>query len=194
MTQWTVCSTSGSFVHRTSQARILECVDFSFSRGSSNPGVKLLLLHWQVDSLSLSRQGSPCYFPIWCKLCWSLCMHACSVMSHCLWSHELQPTRLHWPWDFSGKNTRVGGYFLLQLIFPTQGSNLHFLHWQVDSLPLSQQGRPCYYPQFSSVTQSCLILSDPMDCTAYQVPPSVGFSRQEYWSGLPLPSPVIFLY
>ena len=25
---------------------------------------------------------------------------------------------------------------------------------------------------------------------AYQVPPSVGFSRQEYWSGLPLPSPV----
>ena len=24
---------------------------------------------------------------------------------------------------------------------------------------------------------------------AYQVPPSIGFSRQEYWSGLPLPSP-----
>ena len=24
---------------------------------------------------------------------------------------------------------------------------------------------------------------------AYQVPPSLGFSRQEYWSGLPLPSP-----
>ena len=23
---------------------------------------------------------------------------------------------------------------------------------------------------------------------AYQVPPSMGFSRQEYWSGLPLPS------
>ena len=23
---------------------------------------------------------------------------------------------------------------------------------------------------------------------AYQAPPSVGFSRQEYWSGLPLPS------
>ena len=27
-------------------------------------------------------------------------------------------------------------------------------------------------------------------CTvAYQVPPSMGFSRQEYWSGLPFPSP-----
>ena len=24
---------------------------------------------------------------------------------------------------------------------------------------------------------------------AYQAPPSTGFSRQEYWSGLPLPSP-----
>ena len=23
----------------------------------------------------------------------------------------------------------------------------------------------------------------------YQTPPSMGFSRQEYWSGLPLPSP-----
>ena len=25
---------------------------------------------------------------------------------------------------------------------------------------------------------------------AYQAPPSMGFSRQEYWSGLPLPSPL----
>ena len=26
--------------------------------------------------------------------------------------------------------------------------------------------------------------------TAHQAPPSMGFSRQEYWSGLPLPSPI----
>ena len=26
--------------------------------------------------------------------------------------------------------------------------------------------------------------------TAYQVPPSMGLSRQEYWSGVPLPSPI----
>ena len=25
---------------------------------------------------------------------------------------------------------------------------------------------------------------------AYQAPPSIGFSRQEYWSGVPSPSPV----
>ena len=28
---------------------------------------------------------------------------------------------------------------------------------------------------------------------AYQAPPSMGFSRQEYWSGVPLPSPVLSL-
>ena len=25
---------------------------------------------------------------------------------------------------------------------------------------------------------------------AHQAPPSMGFSRQEYWSGVPLPSPI----
>ena len=42
-----------------------------------------------------------------------------------------------------------------------------------------------------SVTQSCLTFGYPMDCS----PPgsSVEFSWQEYWSGLPFPSPGIFL-
>ena len=38
---------------------------------------------------------------------------------------------------------------------------------------------------------SCSVISDscnPMDST-HQAPPSMGFSRQEYWSGLPFPSP-----
>ena len=53
-------------------------------------------------------------------------------------THGLQPTRLLRPWDFPGKNIGVGCHFLLQGIFPTQGSNLrllHLLHWQVGSLP-----------------------------------------------------------
>ena len=29
---------------------------------------------------------------------------------------------------------------------------------------------------------------------AYQAPPSTGFSRQEYWSGVPLPSPILPVY
>ena len=32
-------------------------------------------------------------------------------------------------------------------------------------------------------------LCDPMDCIARQAPLSAEFSRQEYWSGLPFPSP-----
>ena len=40
----------------------------------------------------------------------------------------------------------------------------------------------------SEVAQSCLTLSDPITA-AYQAPPTMGFSRQEYWSGSPVPSP-----
>ena len=38
------------------------------------------------------------------------------------------------------------------------------------------------------VTQSCLVHWEPKDCRQ-QVPLSMGFSRQEYWSGLPFSSP-----
>ena len=40
----------------------------------------------------------------------------------------------------------------------------------------------------SEVAQSCLTLCDPWT-VAHQAPPPMGFSRQEYWSGLPFPSP-----
>ena len=36
---------------------------------------------------------------------------------------------------------------------------------------------------------SCVQLSANLWTLAYQAPPSMGFSRQEYWSGVPLPSP-----
>ena len=38
------------------------------------------------------------------------------------------------------------------------------------------------------VAQLCPTLCDPMD-VAHQAPPSMGFSRQEYWSGLRFPFP-----
>ena len=37
---------------------------------------------------------------------------------------DCSPVRLLCPWNFSGKNTRVDCHFLLQGIFPTQGSKL----------------------------------------------------------------------
>ena len=37
--------------------------------------------------------------------------------------------------------------------------------------------------------QSCLILCNPVDCKPHQAPLPMGFSRQEYWSGLSFPTP-----
>ena len=72
-----------------------------------------------------------------------------------------QPTRLPRPWDSPGKNTGVGCHFLLQCM-------------KVKSE--------------SEVAQSYPTLSGPRDCS---LPGSSvhGISRQEYWSGVPLPSP-----
>ena len=39
------------------------------------------------------------------------------------------------------------------------------------------------------VTKSCPTLCDPVDYIAHQAPLSMGFSRQEYWSGLSCPPP-----
>ena len=71
-----------------------------------------------------------------------------------------KPTRLPRPWDSPGKNTGVGCHFLVQCM-------------KVKSE--------------SEVAQSCLTLSDHID-SAFQALSSMGFSRQEYWSGSPLPS------
>ena len=66
-------------------------------------------------------------------------------------------TRLPRPWDSPGENTGVGCHILLQCM-------------KVKSE--------------SEVAQLCLTLRDPMDCS---LPCSSihGFSRQEYWSGVP---------
>ena len=65
------------------------------------------------------------------------------------------------PWDSPGKNTAVGCHFLLQCM---KGKSER------------------------EVAQSCLTPATPWT-TAYQAPLSMGFSRQKYWSGVPLPSP-----
>ena len=61
-----------------------------------------------------------------------------SVVSDSVQPQRWQPTRLPCPWDSPGKNTGVGCHFLLQCM-------------KVKSE--------------SEATQSCLTLSDPMDCS-----------------------------
>ena len=68
------------------------------------------------------------HFPLSTVFPASFFLCACSVPQLCCLLSHVQLC----------KNTGVGCHFLLQGIFPTQGSNLHLLHWQLDSLPLSQ--------------------------------------------------------
>ena len=75
-----------------------------------------------------------------------------------MWPHRRQPTRLPRPWDSPGKNTGVGCHFLLQCM-------------KVKVKSLSR-----VWPSVTPWT------------AAFQAPPSMGFSGQEYWSGVPLPS------
>ena len=51
------CSPPGSSVHGILQARMLEWVAISFSRGSSRPGNQTQSLHWQAGSLPLAPPG-----------------------------------------------------------------------------------------------------------------------------------------
>ena len=76
-------------------------------------------------------------------------------MSDSVRPHRWQPTRLPRPWDSPGKNTGVGCHCLLQCM-------------KVNSE--------------SEVAQSCPTLAT-LWTAAYQAPPSMGFSRQKYWSG-----------
>lgn len=66
-------------------------------------------------------------------------MDAQSVMSDSFQLYGLYPTRILCPWNFPLKNSRVGCPFLLQGVFPTQGSNQQLLHRQADSSLLSHR-------------------------------------------------------
>ena len=70
---------------------------------------------------------------------------------------------------------------------PDPGVELRSSALQVDFLPSEPPGKPtCMYGGL--VAKSCLTLATPWT-VACQTPLSMGFSRQEYWSGLPFPSP-----
>ena len=58
----------------------------------------------------------------------------------------LRPHGPYSPWNSPAQNTGVGSLSLLQGIFPTQGLNLHILHWKADSLLQCHQGSPNITP------------------------------------------------
>ena len=90
------------------------------------------------------------------------CCLVASVVSDSVRPHRRQPTRLPRPWDSRGKNTGVGC-----ISFSNAGK------WKVKEKSLSH----------------VRLLVTPWTA-AYQALPSMGFFRQEYWNGVPLPSPL----
>ena len=80
------------------------------------------------------------------------------------------------PWDFSGKNTRVGCHFLLQGNLSDSGNeptSLRLLHWQAGSLPLAALWKPiyiCVCMYSCSVAQSCPTFFNPLDCSTLGLP------------------------
>ena len=89
-----------------------------------------------------------------------------------------------------GRSPRVGNGNLLQ--YSCLENSMDRGAWQGivrgitrSQIGLSMQTSP---KSFSEVAQLCPTLCNPWT-VAHQAPPSMGFSRQEYWSGLPFPSP-----
>ena len=120
-------------------------------------------------------------------------MHVYSVTPNSLQHCGPQPSRLLCPWDSPGKNIGMGCHALLQGIFPIQGWNphlLHLLHWQSGSLLLMPTGNTKYLHVclHAKLLQSCSTPCEPISVSC-QAPLSMGFSRQEYWNGLPCPPP-----
>ena len=127
-----------------------------------------------------------------------------------MWPHRRQPTRLHHPWDSPGKNTGVGCHFLLQCMKVKSESEVAqscpTLCDPIDGSPPGSlvpvpgilQARTLEWVAISSSNAwkwkvkvkslSRVRLLETPWTAAYQAPPSMGFSRQEYWSGVPLPS------
>ena len=103
-------------------------------------------------------------------------LFSCSVLSNSFWSrlvvseslqpHGLLPTRLLCPLNFPGKSIGVGRHFLLQGIFPSQGSNPGHLHSRQTLYCLSHQESPFTNNVLAvQLLGSVQLFWDPMDCS-----------------------------
>ena len=129
------------------------------------PGMELCLLHWQADSLPLSHQGSP---PISLNMFHQGSFSPPPLPHDSFLSYFLSPfSSVCASWVAGCKPLRS---FILQW---KQLSNTNF--------PLVNAVCCCFF------AKSCLTLATPWT-GAHLAPLLMGYSRQEYWSGLPFPS------
>ena len=105
--------------------------------------------------------GNRVFGPLWCKETgkrWEPGVCGCLVTQWCLIlcnSMDCSPPGSLCPWDFPGNKMGLGGHFLLQGIFLTQGSKSCLLHGRANSLHWASGIARLSSVQFSSVAQSC---------------------------------------
>ena len=131
---------------------------FLFQRIFLTQGLNLHLLNWQVHSLPLNHQGSP----VW--------VHAAAAAAAAAKSLQSCPTLCN-PIDSSPPGSPVPGILQARTLEWVAISFCNAWKWKVKVKSLS-----------------CVRLLATPWTAAYQATPSMGFARQEYWSGLPLPS------
>ena len=177
------CSLPGSSVHGILQVSILEWVAFSFSRGSSQPR------NWTWVSCIAGR-----FFTAWAKSD----------------AYKNLPTYIF----LFGRVRFLILWFnnWLTLFFPPLGitheicgKEMYYIIFIVIFLKLFCKALvPCRTMKFHMIIACTLLLllllllsrfSHVQPCAtremaAQQAPWSLGFSRQEHWSGLPFPSPM----
>ena len=137
------------------QARILEWVAISFSRGSSRPR------DWTWVSCTAGR-----LFTIWATR--EALSYAAAAAAKSLQSCQT----LCDPTDSSPPGSSVPGILQARTLEWVAISFSNAWKWKVKGKSLSR----------------VWLFATPWTA-GYQAPPSMGFSRQEYWSGVPLPSP-----
>ena len=157
------CSPPGSSVHGILQARILEWVAISSSRGSSLPRDWTCVCYVSCVScvgkwiLYTEAPGKPVYV---------------NTILLLLLLSRFSRVRLCDHRDGSPPGSPVPGIFQARTLEWLAISFSNAWKWKVKVKSLSR----------------VRLLSTPRTA-AYQASPSMGFSRQEYWSGVPLPSP-----
>ena len=99
--------------------------------------------------------------------------------------------------EFSREEYWSGLPFPSPGLFPTQGLNLGLLQCRQNLYHLNHQGiTPTLFQCRGPMDRcACSVVADSATpwAIARQAPLSMGLSRQEYWSGLPFPSPGNFL-
>ena len=206
------CSPPGSSVHGILQARILEWVAMSFSRGSSWPRDWTQVSHITSRFFPVWATGEAPFLGIYSKdkktLIWK---DTCSPMFIAailklakVWEQPKCPSTDEWikkmffAYTLTHTHTYTHNGILLLLLLSHFSRvrlcvtpSLGFFrqeHWSGWPFPSPMHKSEKWKVKVKSLSHVQLFVTP--WTVAYQAPPFTGFSRQEYWSGVLLPSPM----